>query len=335
MAKTPTNRPSRLPGPNEHCWCGSAKKYKRCHMTEDADSPAAGRESPKARRMVLPGRVGPRRPVPAHIPRPEYAETGKPSEKAIDEILTGERLERMRRACRAAAQVLKRVGAEVKPGVTTDAIDAIAHAEYIRLGGYPSTLNYHGFPKSLCTSVNEVICHGIPDDRPLEDGDIVNLDVTIFLDGMHGDCNATFFVGDVDPESRKLVKVTHECMMLGIQAVKPGRPISDIGKAIEAHAHRHGYGVVRAYCGHGIAEKFHTSLQVPHYYEAASSRKMQVGQTFTIEPMISMGTWDHRIWSDNWTAVTADGERSAQFEHTVLVTEKSPEILTVLPGEKP
>jgi len=334
---TQTRPPTQLPGPNEQCWCGSGKKFKRCHMTQAAASPRAAspRAASAARRPVVPGQVSPMRKVPAHIPRPDYALTGRPIDKPLDEVLTGERLERMRRACRAAAEVLKRVGAEVRPGITTEAIDAIAHDEYIRLGGYPSTLNYHRFPKSMCTSVNEVICHGIPDSRPLEDGDIINLDVTIFLDGMHGDCSATYLVGDVDPASRQLVKVTHECMMLGIQAAKPGKPVSDIGKAIEAHANAFGYGVVRAYCGHGIAEKFHTSLQVPHYFEPGSSRRLQVGQTFTIEPMISLGTWDHRVWSDKWTAVTADGERSAQFEHTVLITEKGAEVLTIVPGDKP
>jgi len=268
--------------------------------------------------------------VPEGIPRPEYAESGKPSETPVQETLSGERLERMRRACRAAAEVLDAVGKLVRPGITTDELDAATHEEYVRRGGYPSTLNYLGYPKSLCTSVNEVICHGIPDDRPLEDGDIVNLDVTIFLDGMHGDCSATYLVGQVDAASRQLVKVTHECMMRGIQAVRPGRPISDIGRAIEAYARQYGYGVVRAYCGHGICERFHNSLQIPHYYESSATRKMMPGMTFTVEPMINMGTWAHRTWDDQWTAVTADLRRSAQFEHTVMVTDTGAEILTNL-----
>ena len=163
-------------------------------------------------------------------------------------------------------------GEAVRVGITTDALDEIAHEETIRLGGYPSPLNYRGFPKSLCTSVNEVICHGIPDSRPLEDGDIVNLDVTVYLDGMHGDCSATFLVGEVDAEGRRLVQVARECLAKGIAAVRPGRAISEIGKAIEAHASRHGYGVVRAYCGHGIGESFHTSLQIPHHYDPSLKR---------------------------------------------------------------
>jgi len=225
--------------------------------------------------------------------------------------------------------VLRVTGEAVRAGVTTDALDEIAHAETVRLGGYPSPLNYRGYPKSLCTSVNEVICHGIPDSRPLEDGDIVNLDVTVYLDGMHGDCSATFLVGDVDPGGRHLVEAARECLAKGIAAARPGRPISDIGKAIEAHASRHGFGVVRAYCGHGIGESFHTSLQIPHHYDPSMKRVMEPGMTFTVEPMITEGSWEDALWSDGWTAVTKDGKRSAQFEHTIVVTAGGAEILTV------
>jgi methionyl aminopeptidase len=219
--------------------------------------------------------------------------------------------------------------------VTTDALDALAHETAVKLGGYPSPLNYGKtedrppFPKSICTSVNEIICHGIPDSRALQGGDIVNVDVTVFLDGMHGDTNATFLVGDVDDESQRLVRVTRECMMKGIEAVKPGRPISDIGRAIEAHADAHGYSVVRSYCGHGIGEVFHNELQVPHYLDAKANARMETGMTFTVEPMINVGVWQDRLWDDHWTVVTQDLKRSAQFEHTILVTEKGAEILTV------
>jgi methionyl aminopeptidase len=231
-----------------------------------------------------------------------------------------------------AAEILRLAGELVRPGVTTDEIDARTHELYIERGAYPSPLNYHGYPKSLCTSVNEVICHGIPDSRALEDGDIVNLDVTAFIGGVHGDTNATFFVGDVDPASRELVRVTEECMWHGIEAVQPGRPISDIGRAIEQHAKAHHYGVVRAFIGHGIGEQFHTDIQVLHYYDSRASTVMRPGMTFTIEPMISMGSWQHRMWDDGWTAVTADGKRTAQFEHTVLVTDDGVEVLTGGPG---
>jgi methionyl aminopeptidase len=314
------------PGRNDPCWCGSGKKYKKCHLDADARGDAA--EGPPARPQLRAALVSPRRPVPPQIVRPDYATTGRPKGQGKD-VKTPDELERLRRACRAAARVLRVSGEAVRAGITTDALDAIAHDETIRLGGYPSPLNYRGFPKSLCTSVNEVICHGIPDARPLEDGDIVNLDVTAFLDGMHGDCSATFLVGDVDAGGRKLVQVARECLERGVAAVRPGRPISDIGKAIEAHASRHGYGVVRAYCGHGIGESFHTALQIPHHYDPSMKRVMEPGMTFTVEPMITEGTWQDLLWDDGWTAVTADGKRSAQFEHTLVVTRDGAEILTV------
>jgi methionyl aminopeptidase len=299
---------------NDPCWCGSGRKFKRCH-----------RDSAE---RLRPGHLSPMRSVPAEIPRPDYAESGQPERRPEPRVKSPEVIERMRRACRAAAEVLEVGGAAVAPGVTTDEIDAIVHQAYIDRGGYPSTLNYRGYPKSLCTSVNEVICHGIPDDRALRDGDIVNLDVTIFLDGVHGDTNATFFVGEVDEASRRLVEVTRECLDRGIAAVRPGRPFSDIGRAIEEHATAHRYEVVRAFVGHGIGEQFHTELQIPHYYEPRFTAVMEPGMVFTIEPMISIGTGVHRIWDDDWTAVTADGSRTAQFEHTVLVTDDGVEILT-------
>ena len=272
------------------------------------------------------------RTVPADIPRPDYAETGQPVRWPEPRVKSTDVIERMRTACRAAAEVLDIGGAVVAPGVTTDEIDAVVHQAYIDRGGFPSTLNYRGYPKSLCTSVNEVICHGIPDDRALRDGDIVNLDVTIFLDGVHGDTNATYFVGGVDDASRRLVDVTRECLDQGIAAVVPGQPFSDIGRAIETHATTHGYEVVRAFVGHGIGEQFHTDLQIPHYYEPRLTTVMEPGMVFTIEPMISIGTGLHRIWDDDWTAVTADGSRTAQFEHTVLVTDEGVEVLTLTGG---
>jgi methionyl aminopeptidase len=321
--------PAVLPGNNDPCWCGSGSKYKKCHR--GADAAEARKRGPETQRKgVRPGVISPPRSVPAHIPRPDYAETGRPSRgPEMSDIKSPEVIERMRRAGKAAAKVLELTGAAVRPGITTDELDAIAHEAYIQLGGYPSTLNYHGYLKSMCTSVNEVICHGIPDSRPLEEGDIVNLDITIFLDGVHGDCSATYFVGKVDPDSERLVRVTKECLDLGIAAVKPGRPINDIGRVIEDHATKHGMSVVRAYCGHGIGERFHSSLQIPHYYEADAKTIMKPGMTFTIEPMINLGHWHHRTWDDGWTAVTADGSRSAQFEHTILVTEQGAEILTL------
>ena len=278
------------------------------------------------------GRVSPRREVPPEITRPNYAQSGKPGARVATAPMSRSLVERMRTAGRAAAGVLAHVGRMVAPGVTTDEIDAAAHAEYLRLGGYPSTLNYRGFPKSLCTSVNEVVCHGIPDDRALADGDIVNLDVTIYLDGVHGDTSATFAVGAIDQTSAELLRVTRECLELGIAAVRPGRPVSDIGRAIEPHAAKHGYGVVRRYGGHGIGETFHGGLHVPHYYEQTARTTMVPGMVFTIEPMLTVGTCHLVQWPDGWTEVTADGQRSAQFEHTVLVTDEGCEVLTALPA---
>ena len=280
---------------------------------------------------VRPGVISPRRAVPPHIPRPNYSVSGRPrpAPRVGDPLV---RMERIRRACRAAAEVLLEGAGAVRAGVTTDEIDAVVHDACIARGGYPSTLNYHGYPKSLCTSVNEVILHGIPDSRPLDDGDIVNLDVTIFLEGMHGDCSATFLVGSVDEASTRLVRVTREALEHGIEAVKVGRPIADIGRAIQQHADAHGYGVVRAFCGHGIGEDFHMEPQILHYYEPRSRTIMEEGMVFTIEPMLTMGEPDHVVWADGWTAVTADGRRAAQFEHTVLVTAAGAEVLTAPPG---
>ncbi|MBK9518743.1 MAG: type I methionyl aminopeptidase [Anaeromyxobacter sp.] len=315
------------PGRNDPCWCGSGQKYKRCHLESD-DRGATAPVVRLARPPLRPGRVSPRRAVPDAIGRPDYAATGRPRAGGRD-VRTAEELARLRLACRAAARVLRVGGALVRPGITTDALDEACHEETVRLGGYPSPLNYRGFPKSICTSPNEVICHGIPDSRPLEDGDIVNLDITVFLEGMHGDCSATFLVGQVDEAGQRLVRVARECLERGIAAVRPGVPVGAIGAAIEPHAVRHGFGVVRDYCGHGIGDTFHTSLQVPHHQDPRARRTLEAGMTFTIEPMITEGDWQAGLWPDGWTAVTADGRRSAQFEHTLVVTGDGAEILTV------
>ena len=314
----PANPPAALPQANDLCWCGSGRKYKRCHR--------------KIEGRVLPGEVSPMREVPADIGRPPYADTGDVVPWDEPRIKSPDVIERMRHAGSVAAEILRLAGEAVRPGITTDEIDAYVHDLYVERGAYPSPLNYHGYPKSLCTSVNEVICHGIPDSRVLLDGDIVNLDVTAYIGGVHGDTNATFYVGDVDPISRRLTEVTEECMWHGIEAVVPGRPLSDIGKAIEQHAKQHRYGVVRAFIGHGIGEQFHTDVQVFHYYEPRANMIMRPGMTFTIEPMITLGTWQHRMWDDGWTAVTTDGKRTAQYEHTVLVTDAGVDVLTGGPG---
>jgi methionyl aminopeptidase len=314
VVTAPHAQPAVLPHANDPCWCGSGRKYKRCHRRSEG--------------RVVQGVVSSMRPVPPHIARPPYADSGEVHDLGEPRIKSAETIDKMRVTGKLAAEILRLAGEKAQPGVTTEEIDAYVHQLYIERDSYPSPLNYNGYPKSVCTSVNEVICHGIPDSRPLQDGDIINLDVTAYHLGVHGDTNATFLVGDVDPQSRQLVRVTEEAMWLGIEAVKPGHPLSDIGKAIETHAKKYRYGVIRAFVGHGIGEQFHGDIQVLHYYDSRNSLTMRPGMTFTIEPMISLGTWNFRMWDDDWTAVTADGKRTAQFEHTILVTDDGFEVLT-------
>ena len=279
---------------------------------------------------VAPGVVSPRRPVPASIARPEYVDRPAPARDTGSEVKDAETIERMRVAGRIAAQAMAAAAAVIAPGVTTDEVDRVGHEFLLDHGAYPSTLGYKGFPKSLCTSVNEVVCHGIPDDRRLEDGDIVNIDITAFVDGVHGDTDATYLCGQVDEESRLLVDRTREAMMRGIKAAIPGREINVIGRVIQSYARRFGYGVVRDFTGHGIGRTFHSGLVIPHYDAAPSySTLIEPGMTFTIEPMLNLGTPEWEMWDDGWTVVTADRRRSAQFEHTILITETSNEILTL------
>jgi methionyl aminopeptidase len=278
---------------------------------------------------LAPATISPRRPVPASIPRPEYVDKPAPERFTGSEVKDGETIERMRAAGRLAAQARELVGSHVAPGVTTDELDRIGHEFLCDHGAYPSTLGYRGFPKSLCSSVNEVVCHGIPDSRVIEDGDIVNIDITAFLDGVHGDTNATFLAGDVDEESRLLVERTREALDRGIKAVRPGRRLNVIGRVIESYARRFGYGVVREFTGHGIGTAFHSGLIVPHYDSAEYDDVIEVGMTFTIEPMLNLGTHEWEMWDDDWTVVTRDGKRSAQFEHTLLVTPTGAEVLTL------
>ncbi|XP_047093590.1 methionine aminopeptidase 1A-like [Lolium rigidum] len=272
--------------------------------------------------------------VPDEIEKPDWALDGIPKiepdsdlQKRV-EIKTPEQIERMRETCRIAREVLDAGARIIKPGITTDEIDRVIHEETIARGGYPSPLNYHFFPKSCCTSVNEVICHGIPDARKLEDGDIVNVDVTVYYKGVHGDLNDTYFVGNVDEASKQLVRVTYECLEKAIAIVKPGVRFREVGEIISRHASMSGLSVVKSYCGHGIGELFHCAPNIPHYSRNKAVGIMKAGQTFTIEPMINTGIWRDRLWPDEWTAVTADGKRSAQFEHTLLVTETGVEVLT-------
>ena len=276
------------------------------------------------------GKLSPTRPVPSGIVRPEYVGKSAPAKFTGSDVKTAEQVAKIRAAGRIAAQAIQLVGEACKPGVTTDELDRIGHEFVISQGAYPSTLGYRGFPKSLCSSINEVICHGIPDDTALQDGDIVNIDITAFKDGFHGDSNVTFLVGDVAPDVKLLVERTHEAMMRGINAALPGRTVNIIGRAIETYAKRFDYGVVRDFTGHGVGEAFHSGLIIPHYDSAPHfDDEIKVGMVFTIEPMLTLGTHEWDIWSDDWTVITKDRSITAQFEHTIVITDDGPEILTL------
>jgi len=286
---------------------------------------------------MRPGKQSPTRVVPHSVTEgdlkgkeiifPSYAKDGKPKNPApglpwVIEVKSNEEIEKMKAAGRAAREVLDIAGRAVKVGITTDGIDRIVHEESIKRGAYPSPLNYHGFPKSCCTSVNEIICHGIPDDRPLANGDIVNIDITVFLDGYHGDCSEMFVVGDIiDPNHRRLLQVTYDCWVESLNFVRPGRAYKDIGGIIEDHVVKHGFSTVRNFCGHGIGSVFHTNPNILHYKNSEPNGVMAPGHTFTIEPMICERSARSVNWPDDWTAATSDGGRTAQFEHTLLVTE--------------
>jgi methionyl aminopeptidase len=288
---------------------------------------------------VTPGAVSPQRGVPAPIPRPEYVGRRTPTPYRGPDVQPPEIIERMRVAGRLAAQALGEVAARIEPGVTTDELDRVGHEFLCDHGAYPSTLGYPGhgrvppFPKSLCTSVNEVICHGIPDSTTLREGDIVNIDITAFVTidgvGVHGDTDATYPVGEVDEQSRLLIERTAQALDRAIAAVRPGRRLNVVGRVIESYARRFGYGVVRDFTGHGVHTSFHSGLVVPHYDDPRADLVLEPGMTFTIEPMLNLGTPDWRMWDDGWTVVTADGQRSAQFEHTLVVTHDGAEVLTL------
>ena len=283
---------------------------------------------------VRPGLVSSRRRVPAGIERPPYMSQpgGEPCPPVSPLVRTPGELDAMRRTGALAAEVLIAACGHVRVGMTTDAVDRFVHDAAAAAGAYPSPLGYRGYPKSVCTSVNEVICHGIPDSRPLVSGDIVNIDVTVYREGVHGDTSVTLMIGDVDEHSRRLVAETRAALHGGIGAVRAGAPVSDIGRAIQSHAFRHNLGVVREFIGHGVGTEFHAVLQVPHYYDRRHSTVLGEGMTFTIEPMLTLGSPESEMWDDGWTAVTSDGRRTAQFEHTLACTADGAEILTRTPA---
>ncbi|MBK4145818.1 type I methionyl aminopeptidase [Corynebacterium macginleyi] len=285
------------------------------------------------RGKLKPGEPTPIRSVPDDIERPEYVWKDEVQE-AIGEpfVQPPEVIEKMREACKIAANALKEAGKAVQPGVTTDEVDRVAHEYMCDHGAYPSTLGYRGFTKSTCVSLNEIVCHGIPDTTVIEDGDIVNIDITAYKNGVHGDNCATFLAGDVSEEHRLLVERTKEAMLRGIKAAKPGREINVIGRVIESYAKRFGYNVVRDFTGHGVGPTFHNGLVVLHYDSTAYRDILEPGMTLTVEPMINLGSLDYDIWDDDWTVQNRDGKFTAQFEHTLVITDEGNEILT-LPDE--
>jgi methionyl aminopeptidase len=280
--------------------------------------------------FLTPGVISKPLTVPEHIVRPEYVGKSAPAEWLGGHTKTPEQVEKIRAAGKIAARAIALVGQNAQPGITTDELDRIAHEYMISEGAYPSTLGYRGFPKSCCTSLNEVICHGIPDDTVLKDGDILNVDITAYKEGFHGDSNFTFLIGDVSEEVVQLVDRTKQSLERAIAAVMPGRPINVIGRTIESFAKRFNYGVVRDFTGHGIGESFHSGLVIPHFDAAPNyANTMEIGMVFTIEPMLTLGTHEWDLWKDNWTVTTRDKSITAQFEHTLVVTETGSEILTL------
>lgn len=277
---------------------------------------------------LIPGRLSPLRQVPPHIVRPEYVGKAEPTLSETD-MYDEESIDRIREAGRIAASAIDAVSDAIRPGVTTDELDRIGHDFLIANDAYPSTLGYRGFPKSLCSSVNEVVCHGIPDDTVLQSGDIVNIDITAYKSGMHGDTNRTFLVGDVAPDVAALVERTEEALRRGIRAAAVGRQVNVIGRAIESYAKRFRYGVVRDFTGHGVGESFHSGLIIPHYDSPDFTAVIEPGMVFTIEPMLTLGTTEWDLWEDDWTVTTKDKSITAQFEHTIVVREGGTEILTL------
>ncbi|KAG2297813.1 hypothetical protein Bca4012_008999 [Brassica carinata] len=302
----------------------SAKKVRIRRMREAEATSKVKRNLP-LRRV----RVSPRLLVPDHIPRPPYVESGVlPDISPELQIPSPEGLVKMRAACELAARVLNFAGTLVKPSVTTNEIDKAVYDMIVEAGAYPSPLGYGGFPKSVCTSVNECMCHGIPDFRQLQSGDIINIDVTVYLDGYHGNTSRTFFCGEVDVGFKRLVEVTEECLEKGIAVCKDGASFRKIGKRISEHAEKYGYNVVERFVGHGVEPVFHSEPLIYHYRNDEPGHMVE-GQTLTIEPILTIGTTECVTWPDNWTTLTADGGVAAQFEHTILITRTGSEILTI------
>ena len=330
------------------CFRESWPKHKLCH-TKTAVPSVQTETDPLLARFrnyqftgkVRPAAQSPQMKVPYPVSKPDYAETGQPISELAEKrshhipVLNDDKIQRMREACVIGREALDLAGAMVKPGVTGDEIDRAVFDFIVSKNGYPSPLNYYNFPKSCCISVNEVICHGIPDMRPLENGDIVNIDISVYFKGVHSDLNETFLCGEVDRDSRRLVEGTYLSLMETIKLCKPGVLYRDLGHTIQRIASLHHLSVVKTYVGHGVGELFHCNPNVAHYYPNKSVGVMRAGHCFTIEPMLNLGTYKDKTWPDQWTSVTIDGKRSAQFEHTLLVTDTGVEILTARRPESP
>ena len=322
-------RPARTPGRNDPCPCGSGKKYKACHLT--ADQSARHGAAPVGSVQTGAAQGGTRAEAPAAWTR-HVQRVGSTSERLRGKnstlIKTPAQIEGIRLSCQATRRILDLLEGRLVPGVTTEEINTWVHEATLKEGAIAAPLNYRGFPKSVCTSINAVVCHGIPDPTALREGDIINVDVTCILDGYYGDASRTYEVGTVAPEARRLVRVTRECLDLGIKQVRPGGFVGDIGQAIQAHAEAAGFSVVRDFVGHGVGIRFHEEPQIPHFGTRGRGHPLLPGMVFTIEPMINAGDWRVKILDDGWTAVTTDGSLSAQFEHTVEVTPTGVEILS-------
>merc|ERR1711944_36544 len=336
---------------SQECFHGSWDLHKALHKLAKGGNPSSCSKPNRSYNpwpgyvftgKLRPAEQSPKRVVPDHILRPDYADhrEGYPiSEQKLKgntyvKQLDDEEIESLRVACKLGREVLDEGFNAVAIGVTSDEIDRIVHEASVDRDCYPSPLNYYQFPKSCCTSVNEVICHGIPDNRPLQDGDICNVDVTVYHRNYHGDLNETFLIGNVSNQAKDLVVNTWDCLEKAIEKVKPGVKYRDIGNQIQNHAASGGFSVVRSYCGHGIHKLFHCAPSIPHYAKNKAVGVMKPGHAFTIEPMISDGVWTDQTRPDNWTSVTQDGKLSAQFEQTMVVTDKGVEVLTARKGEK-
>lgn len=322
---------------SQDCFKRSWSEHKKAHKSQTTGhfNPFPTYPYTGSLRPVYP--LSPRREVPASIKLPDYAKDGIPRSEQVFvnrnkiAVLDKEQQESMRKVCRLAREVLDIGARAAKPGVTTDYIDEVIHKACMERDSYPSPLNYCHFPKSVCTSPNEVICHGIPDQRPLKDGDILNIDVSLYHGGFHADLNETYYIGDkalANPEAVRVVETARECLDKAIEIVKPGMLFRDPGNVIEKHAKSKNCSVIKTYCGHGVNQLFHCAPNVPHYAKNKAVGTAKPGVCFTIEPMISLGTHKDKTWPDDWTSVTQDGTLTAQFEHTLLVTEDGVEILT-------